>query len=69
MVTSCVGNEFTKGNTVAILQEHVRSITTKGQVAIPASVRDFLGLRPGEKVVFRVVDDRVELAPAQMTLE
>jgi len=54
---------------MTILQEHVRSITTKGQVTIPALVRDFLGLRPGEKVIFRIVDERVELVPAQMTLE
>ena len=54
---------------MTILREHVRSITTKGQVTIPALVRDFLGLRPGEKVIFRIVDERVELVPAQMTLE
>ncbi len=54
---------------MTILQEHVRSVTTKGQVTIPAYVREFLGLRPGEKVIFRIVEDRVELVPAQMTLD
>lgn len=54
---------------MAVLQEHIRSITAKGQVSIPVDIRNLLGLRPGEKVIFRIVDERVELAPAPMSLD
>lgn len=37
------------------------TVTSKGQVTIPKSVRQRLGLRRGSKVEFVVVDDRVEL--------
>ena len=34
-------------------------ITTKGQVTIPQSVRDFAGLRPGDEVDFVIGEDGV----------
>ncbi len=37
------------------------SITSKGQVTIPKTVRQQLGLRAGSKVRFRVVGDRAEI--------
>lgn len=37
------------------------TVTSKGQVTIPLSVRQRLGLRRGSKVEFVVVGDRVEL--------
>lgn len=37
------------------------TVTSKGQVTIPKSVRQRLGLRCGSKVEFVVVGDRVEL--------
>ena len=50
------------------LHEHVRRLTSKGQVTVPIEIRKQLGIKPGEKVVFRVLDDRVELAAAPMNL-
>lgn len=52
------------------LLEHVRTVTAKGQVTIPAEVRKLLGVGPHDKVVFRITDaGTVELKPAEMTLE
>jgi antitoxin PrlF len=50
-------------------EEYVRTVTTKGQVTIPAEIRRLLDVEPGDKVVFRVTRDSVELQPAVMTLE
>jgi AbrB family looped-hinge helix DNA binding protein len=33
------------------------TLTTKGQVTIPKTVRDELGLREGDRVAFRVLED------------
>jgi antitoxin PrlF len=41
------------------------SVTTKGQVTIPQSIRDYLGLKPGSVVVFeRQANGEVVLRPA-----
>ena len=40
------------------------SITTKGQVTIPAPIRRLLGLGPHDKVTFVVVEDQVRIMPA-----
>lgn len=37
------------------------SVTSKGQVTIPKSVRQKLGIRAGSRVQFRVVGDRAEI--------
>jgi AbrB family looped-hinge helix DNA binding protein len=37
-------------------------LTSKGQVTIPKAVRDALGIREGDHVVFRVVGNRAVLA-------
>jgi AbrB family looped-hinge helix DNA binding protein len=50
------------------LEEHIRTVTTKGQVTIPVEVRKLLGIEPQDKVVFQVQNGRVELRPV-MTLE
>ena len=40
------------------------TITSKGQVTIPKAVRDELGLRVGDRVAFRVLEDgRVVVEP------
>lgn len=40
------------------------SITTKGQVTIPAEIRRLLGLGPHDRVTFVIVDDQVRIVPA-----
>lgn len=37
-------------------------VTSKGQVTIPKSVREALGVREGDDVIFRVEGDRAVLA-------
>jgi antitoxin PrlF len=37
-------------------------VTSKGQVTLPKAVRDALGLRRGDEVVFRVESDRAVMA-------
>lgn len=39
------------------------SITTKGQITIPARVRKALGLKPGAKVAFQIEGQTVKLVP------
>lgn len=40
------------------MEVSVSSITTKGQVTIPKEIREALGLREGDKVVFIIEGDR-----------
>jgi antitoxin PrlF len=37
-------------------------VTSKGQVTVPKTVRDALGIKHGDQVVFRVEDDQVVLS-------
>lgn len=51
-------------------KEYIATVTSKGQVTIPAEVREQLGLAAQDKVIFRVVaGKRVEIEPLPMTLE
>ena len=47
------------------MQQLLASITTKGQVTIPAEVRRLLGVRPHEKIAFVIEENLVRLAPAK----
>ena len=38
-------------------------ISSKGQITLPKGVREYLGLRDGDRVVLRVKDDQVLLEP------
>ena len=38
------------------------TVTSKGQVTLPKAVRDALGLEAGDKILFRVHEDRAVLA-------
>jgi antitoxin PrlF len=58
-----------KGMTMKEHEEYVRVVTTKGQVTIPVEIRRLLEVEPGDKVVFRVTGNTVELQPTTMTLE
>lgn len=53
------------------MKEFVATISSKGQVTIPADVRHFLGVEPADKIAFVVEEDegRVALRPARYTLE
>ena len=45
------------------------TVTSKGQITIPKIVRDELGLRAGDRVAFRVLDDgRVVVEPETIDL-
>ena len=45
------------------------TITSRGQVTIPAEVRRKLGLTRRARVTFLIEDDAVRLVPARLTLE
>lgn len=36
-------------------------VTAKGQTTIPAEVREYLGLKPGDRITYAMNDGRVEL--------
>lgn len=40
-------------------------VSSKGQATIPREVREHLGLRPGDSVVYEVIDDRVVVRKAR----
>ena len=41
------------------IKDRIGVVTRKGQVTLPAEVRNSLGLRQGDKVIFRLQDDQV----------
>lgn len=45
------------------------AVTSKGQITIPKEVRDALGLREGDRVLFRVTEDVAVLARTADLLE
>lgn len=47
----------------------ISTITTKGQVTIPAEVRRHLGVDSHDQVAFVIEGDRVSLQPVAFTLE
>jgi AbrB family looped-hinge helix DNA binding protein len=51
------------------MKEMFSSVSPKGQVTIPAEVRQLLGVKPKDKVAFRVDNGQVQLVPARHTLE
>ncbi len=51
------------------MKEITTTITQRGQVTIPAEVRRLLGLKPRDKVTFRIEDGEVKLKAVAFTLE
>lgn len=45
------------------------TVTSKGQITIPKSVRDALGLKEGDRVLFRVLAGRAVLAKVEDFLD
>lgn len=45
------------------------AVTSKGQVTIPHEVREALGLRDGDRVVFRVIDGAAVIARTDELLD
>lgn len=54
---------------MAQYREYISTITSKGQVTIPAAVRRALGVDTADKLVFRIVDGKVEIEPLPMSLD
>ncbi len=42
---------------------YTSTITTKGQVTIPADIRKFFKIKPGDIVVFKKIKNMVTIAP------
>ncbi len=51
------------------MKQIITSVTTGGQVTLPAEVRRVLGVRPRDKVAFAIEDHEVRLVPVRFTLE
>jgi AbrB family looped-hinge helix DNA binding protein len=51
------------------IQDHIGTVTKKGQVTIPLAVRQRLGVKPYDRVTFRIVEGRVELLSGHLSLE
>jgi antitoxin PrlF len=50
------------------MKESLATITTKGQVTIPAEIRKALGLKPSDKVAFVFDQGEVKIEPSSSTL-
>ena len=50
-------------------QEFIGTLSGKSMITLPVEVRKFLGVRPKDKVVFKISDQAVEIKPGPMTLE
>lgn len=48
--------------------ELMSTVTAKGQTTIPSEVRKKLGLRPRQRVAYRIEGDKVVLEPAGSSL-
>ncbi|HVL23620.1 MAG TPA: AbrB/MazE/SpoVT family DNA-binding domain-containing protein [Thermomicrobiales bacterium] len=52
------------------MKEFVSTVSSKGQVTIPADIRRRLGVNSSDKVAFVLTDEgKVELRPARYSLE
>jgi AbrB family looped-hinge helix DNA binding protein len=51
------------------MKEMHSSVSPKGQVTIPAEIRQMLGVKPKDMVAFKVENGQVRITPARYTLE
>jgi AbrB family looped-hinge helix DNA binding protein len=51
------------------MKELVATLTERGQVTIPTEVRDLLGLKPRDRILFAIDNGQVLLKPARFTLD
>ena len=51
------------------MKQLITTMTQRGQVTIPAEVRQKFGLSPGDKVMFTIQDDHVSVSPVEFTLQ
>lgn len=51
------------------MKELLSSVSPKGQVTLPIEIRRQLGIKPKDKVAFRLEQGKVELTPARSPLE
>ena len=51
------------------MREIIATVTSKGQVTVPAEVRRHLGIEPGGTVAFVIDGDEVRVRPPRFTLE
>lgn len=49
--------------------EIAATVTSKGQITLPKAIRDALGLREGDRVLFRVLDGRAVVARSPSLLD
>lgn len=42
----------------------ISAVSEKGQVTIPKEIREYLGIKPGDKVLFMIIGERVILVKA-----
>lgn len=50
-------------------EEYIQTVTVKGQVTIPAEVREAIGVKPNSQVTVRLQAGKVVIEPIEMTLE
>lgn len=51
------------------MDDMVSSVSPKGQITIPASIRKRLGVKPRDRVMFVVEGDEVKIVPFRSRLE
>ena len=49
-----------------LIEMKTLKITSRGQITLPKSIRDIVGLREGEKVLLLAYDDHIELMNERM---
>ncbi len=50
-------------------EEYIQRVTSKGQVTIPAHLRNSIGVKPNSQVIITQQEGKVVIAPVSMTLD